>query len=101
MTEFVCKRCTLTYRECECPSYNELRAWEQIKDVPNVMGLIKRGQRDYLLVLTSSSDSAGAAFNCRQLIPDATLYVAYLGDTRIFANWPTKWMFDKREKATQ
>jgi hypothetical protein len=98
---YTCKLCYSHYSECECPSYNEHRAWETLKDVPNVMGLIKRGEKDYLLVINSFRDKDGAAFNGSQLIPGGNLFVAQLSETAIFERWPTKWLFDKREKATQ
>ena len=97
---YACKRCLSHFSECVCPSYNELLAWEILKGVPNVLGLIKRGERDYLLVIDSFKNKDGAAFNGQQLIPGCNLLVAQLSETDVFARWPTKWMFDKREKKT-
>jgi hypothetical protein len=98
---YTCKLCYSHYSECECPSYNELRAWEMLKDVPNVMGLVKRGEREYLLVINDFKNKDGAAFNAAQLIPGCDLYVAQLSETATIERWPAKWLFDKREKATQ
>lgn len=103
---YTCKLCFSHYSECECPSLHELRAWETIKDVPNVLGFVKRATAssygaEYLVVITSFRDLNGAAFNPNHLIPGAEATIIDIGKSEALARWPAKWLFDKREKATQ
>jgi len=42
---YTCKRCLSHFSECECPSHNEYLSWATIKDDPNVLGLVKRGEK--------------------------------------------------------
>jgi hypothetical protein len=70
---YTCKRCLSHFSECECPSYNEQSSWALIKDDPNVVGLVKRGESDYLLVIKRFA--AGPAFRGGNLAPNSKGFV--------------------------